>query len=155
MCEQWKDSNTQIKWKKMGKYIWIDLVHICICLNRYRTGWLQSPSSRLHWCWLCWRCRWPEVYNWMDLCLLRCTYVLVFQEAKYCLLLYDGGRSDSRFFSSVEGTWLSKLGKDFNIIFKLILISLIINLLYYSARTRLTTTKPSTLIYIIITPKIR
>ena len=34
MCEQWKDSNTQIKWKKMRKYIWIDLVHICICLNR-------------------------------------------------------------------------------------------------------------------------
>ena len=33
MCEQWKDSNTQIKWKKMRKYIWIDLVHICICLN--------------------------------------------------------------------------------------------------------------------------
>ena len=35
MCEQWKDSDTHIKWKKMRKYIWIDLVHICICLNSH------------------------------------------------------------------------------------------------------------------------
>ena len=40
MCEQWKDSDTQIKWKKMRKYIWIDLVHICIRLNSWnRNRW--------------------------------------------------------------------------------------------------------------------
>ena len=30
MYEQWKDSDTQIKWRKIWKYICIDLLHICI-----------------------------------------------------------------------------------------------------------------------------
>ena len=54
MCEQWKDSDTHIKWKKMQKHIWIDLVHICICLNMLPFSQCHAYHIALMACWHSW-----------------------------------------------------------------------------------------------------
>ena len=81
----------------------------------HRAGWLWSPSDRLHQRRLCWRCRWPEVYNQVDLHICWSSKKQnIFSHSMMEAEVIAGS------FSSVEGTWLLKLGKDFNIIFKLI-----------------------------------
>ena len=57
-----------------------------------------------------------------DLYVQWITNMLVFKEVKHCLCSIMEAEVIAGSFSAVEGTWLSQLRKDYNLIFKPILI---------------------------------
>ena len=69
VCEQWNESNTRIKSKKILKYIWIDFVHISyaykhMCLYVIccwlKPSWVYGGTNPCHTCFPSWGWKWYQ-----------------------------------------------------------------------------------------------